>query len=1763
MLEDRTDQAQDLISPVNSPASKSEQIQELVNSLADNYREASRGKLGRELNTRLPGRDLPGRDLKLYEAWLDQAHRYFREVSNQKMSLTYASEWVLDNYYIIRQALQQIEKDLPSTYYRQLPRLTGGPQKDFPRIYAVARAVLTYQNLLIDPIDLQNILIQYQEHVSLTIGELWALPIFLRYGLIEFLAQALVFAIRPSTPPTLPVVGSPLPGAADPSAAEEAANNDRIANIILSLRTISEQNWNDFFEAVSCMEQTLREDPAGIYPQMTFKTRDLYRKEVEELSFSTNRDQCEVAGIILDLSRSASLSEPAAPTAQGQATHIGEYLLGKGRAVLEQRIGYQPDAKSAFKHWVYRHASAFYLSNILLLTVMIFIALAFAILPVPTIAIFLLAVVLLIPVLTVSTSLVNWVITLVVPPRILPKLNFKDGIPDAFQTLVVIPALITSHEEIDSLVHQLELHYLRNPEPGLRFALLTDFRDADSESLPEDEELVQYAAAAIETLNSHYAIPAPGNQSEDVAGDGPPVSAPHRGDDKLFYLLHRKRLWNPSERRWMGWERKRGKLHELNLLLRGGSNLSFSTLTAEMSAGRGALQRIHFVITLDADTILPRGSASRLAGTLAHPLNRAVFSDITGQVVSGYTVLQPRMEIHPRSANLSWFTRFFAGDAGLDLYTLAVSDAYQDLFGEAIYVGKGIYDVDAFERSVDMHIPENTVLSHDLLEGLMGRAGLVTDITMIEDYPQNYIIQVMRQRRWIRGDWQLLPFFFQPGRYGLSLALIDRWKMFDNLRRALLAPILLLSFILGLIFLPGRAGLWTAVVLVSLGIPLLTGVGRSALQILGGEFVGVALRPLAWNLLRWLLAIAFLPYEAYTSVDAVFTTLYRLFFSHRNLLQWTTAAQTARLFGLHTRRNVAWQKMGISTILGVVLSAGVQLLFHPIRAGLAPALISASPVLPLWMFSPLLVWWIERPITQHIIPLNEEQVNLLRQVTRRTWGFFEQFVGPEDNWLPPDHFQESPVGTIAHHTSPTNIGLLLTSTLAAYDLGYLDQLGLATRLATTMDTLSRLERFRGHFMNWYETLTLQPLHPRYISTVDSGNLAASLIVTAQACRSMADEPVFRWDLWQGYLDTLANLTETLTGMRKAEFTQQVGEINQQIAAIHAEILAVQSQPARWYPLYLKVSGLFWQDLSRRLMELVKVGRSAFNLEALAKLQEVAAQVERHHIAVHRTITELVPWIPLFENPPVLLNQPRFVNALAELKADLPYNLPLGQVHAHVEAAMPHITHLHNLLAGENLPEGTAQTQAPARLSGNVQERPALEWLEQFTQALTNADANSGELVNRYVQITAQAEQYVNEMDFRFLYSARRRVFHLGFNLDAGQLDHNYYDLLASEARIASIIAIAKAEVPQSHWMQLSRPLTRVEGSYVLLSWSGTMFEYLMPPLFLRSYPGTLLADSARGAVLHQIAYGKTKGVPWGISESGFYRFDANQNYQYRAFGVPGLGFKRGLGDDLVIAPYASLMAIGYDPHAVVRNLASLIERNMLGLYGVYESIDFTADRLLLDETSAVVGEYMVHHQGMILMAMANFFNDDIMVRRMHSDSRIQSVEMLLQEQIPRAAPLQDPSAEDVKGVQRLTAAPVEIIPWRVPVQTPIPQLHLLSNGSYNVLISNMGGGYSSWRDTNLTRWQPDGVLDPWGTWIYIQELGADASGQDASAQDASRPGKLWSAGHQPIPGIAADMQVTYYAHMAVFHRMEGEIASTMEVSRNSRRSGRDSPDPFA
>ncbi len=1707
--------------------------------------------------------ELVVKDLDRINAWMETAYQFLRNTKSPDLGLTYASEWVLDNSYIIKRTVRQIKEDLSADFYHSLPKFEGGRLDGYPRIFVVATNILAHQDLLFDPAAFEQILIDLQTDIPLKTAEIWALPIFLRLSLLEYLAETLCFLIKPQADPSLPAPGRLIPAINDPlrdSAAIDEGTIDEgssvgnwVGNIVHSMRSISELDWNDFFESVSVLEKLLRQDPAGIYAHMDFKTRDLYRNKVEKLARNSGYTEIDLGDYLLKSSRqfSSENKQPQTPEEvkprENQdpeltnGLHIGEFLIGKHRKEFAKKIGYRPGLGMAVKDWVLLHGKGVYLGAVLPFTLLLLGLFACLVnlpeliqsevaqytspswgfardlvgTPVLWILAVLLGMAMCIPAFTIATSLVNWVITLVIPPRILPKMEFKHRIPRGFSTIVVIPGMIDSRKDIDSLVFQIEKHYLRNPEPGFQFAILTDFGDADQETTPEDAELVSYGQSKIAELNQKYVS----LQSNEEHSNGA------QSTDRFFFM-HRKRLWNPSEGKWMGWERKRGKLHEFNKLIRGVRQHSFVSLPDDFNRNPQVLSHIKYVITLDDDSILPIGAGKRLVGAMAHPLNRPVFSGKNEMVTSGYTILQPRMEIHPKSTNQSWFTRLFAGDTGLDIYTLAVSDAYMDLVGEGIYVGKGIYDVDAFERSINGHIPENTVLSHDLLEGNMGRAGLVTDITMVEDYPSSYMEMMLRRRRWIRGDWQLLPWLFKPKSKSHGFNAIDYWKIFDNLRRSLLAPALLFIFSVGLLFLPGLAGQWTLILVLSLGVPLLTSITRSAFQIIGGEQAGLSLRPIGRIFLRWILAISFLVYEAYITVDAVLTTLYRMFVSHKNLLQWTTAAQTARVFNIQKRSNIVWQKMIFSMLVALVLTIGVPVISFLTTGYVSFSLLASGGVLLLWLFAPFVAYWINRPIVEDSEQLTNDEIALLRQVTRRTWGFFEHFVGPGDHWLPPDHFQEKPEAKIAHRTSPTNIGLYLTSILAAYDLGYLGHPDLTTRLKMTLESMTHMERYNGHFFNWYDTLTREALPPHYVSTVDSGNLAACLIVVSQACQNMPSEAVFRWDIFHGYLDSLTNLVDVLSTIRTVEIREEIKIINTRISDIQAAINAARFKPDQWYPIFIHIEETSYPEISGQLLRLIEVSGTAFDDEKLSELRVINSQIRQHQQVVHYSIAELLPWMPLLGKIPEQLQKPEFAAMLRELVEDLPNNFKLKDHQVVTERALPLI---HALLKEYRLSHQSSHVE--------ISTKPE-DWLNALEKAVLASQKNAREILNQYREISSDADRFVEEMDFRFLYDRQKRVFHIGFNRDAGLLDNNHYDLLASEARIASIVAIAKGEVPQSHWIYLGRPVTRVENINTLLSWSGTMFEYLLPPLFLRSYPGTLLADSAKGAVQHQIAYAKSKNVPWGISESGFHRFDAAHSYQYYAFGVPGLGFKRGLTKDLVIAPYASLIAVGINPRAVIKNLRSLIELKMFGSYGMYESIDFTRSRLLINQDPAIVAEYMAHHQGMLFMALANYLRNDIMVERMHQDARIQSVELLLQEQVPAISAAEDIYEDEVQDFSDQKKPPTGINPWNVPVGTPIPQVHLLSNGSFRVLISNMGGGYISWRDRDITRWQPDPVLDNWGTWVYIQELNNSKETGDI----------LWSAAPQPLPTGAEDMQVYFHAHMAVYRRVVDQLVSVMEVT---------------
>lgn len=1628
--------------------------------------------------------------LKEREELVRDATARFRETS-AKEPLSSAAEWMLDNYYVVQQSLRQVREDMPPGFYRQLPKLASGPLETFPRIYAVAQELVVTSGAHLDMDRVKRFVHIYQDMTPLTMGELWALPVMLRLSILECLAQAVGRITGLERENSLP--GMTLPQA--------ITDDEVVANCITSLRTLETQDWQVFFESVSRVEQVLRGDPANVYAKMERETRDRYRKVIEGLALATGRDEQEVAREAVGLAQAAKTPaglEPAGVSSDLESprtAHVGHYLFDSGRAVLETRLGYHPPWAVRWRRGIFHHSTLAYLGSIGLFTLIILLAGIVYAAESGATALQLAAAgfLLLIPALTVSVSLVNWVVTLAVPPRVLPKMDLKAGIPAECKTLVVVPSLLTSRAEVESLLQQLELHFIRNQDPHVYFALLTDLADAPKQHVPEGVVLVEQARSGIRALNEKY----------------------HRETPGPFYLFHRDAKWNPHEEQWMGWERKRGKLHQLNLLLRGSGETAFSVQTGNAQA----LREIKYVITLDADTILPREAAQRLVATLAHPLNRAEFDPRRGAVIAGYTLLQPGIEITSTSANLSRFTRIFAGDVGLDLYTRAVSNAYQDLFGEGIYIGKGIYDIDAFERSLAGRMPENALLSHDLIEGIHGRVGLVTDIVLYEDYPPQYFVYIRRSRRWIRGDWQLLPWLLPrvpsagKGTIPNDLSVIDRWKILDNLFRSLLSPALLALFVAGWLWLPGSPLTWTVAGLLTPAVPLVTGLVLGLIQGVRGRSWQNALRLLQSGGLRWLLELAFLPYEMLATLGGIATTLVRLFITRKHLLEWTSYADTVRLFA----GAMSWRQIFPAMLLTAIVAV-LAALFNP------TALFVASPLLIAWLLSPEIAHRISRPIRHTPAPLAADERQRLRSLARRTWLFFEQFVGPEDHWLPPDHFQEAPRGIVVHSTSPTDLGLLLLSTLAAYDQGYIGLWDLSARLRETFESMEHLETYQGHFLNWYDTRSLEPLPPRYVSTVDSGNLVACLRTLGQGCQAMRREPVLRRQNWEGLLDTVSLLDEVANEIQAGSLTSAATPLRACLAQMRERVLSAQDDPYSWVPLLNRLTGADWNELSGLLAPLVESNSQVLDAETLHRLSLADDRLQNQLYGMKREIEQLSPWLWSLSQPPAAFVHPDMLPAICDawqaLRDAFPPAPSLEELERVCTVALARLSEL-----SIQLEEGTGSPE-------QVQE--ARNWCSHLTAKLESAATTASGLMTGFRNISEKSERYFQVMDFGFLFDQQRQLFHIGYNVTAEKLDGNYYDLLASEARITSLVTIAQSQVPSSHWLHLGRPLALGEGARALLSWGGTMFEYLMPTLMMRSYEGTFLQQSCLAAVDMQIAYGRKKQVPWGISESGYYAFDANQNYQYRSFGVPGLGLKRGLDEDLVVAPYASLLALSLRPRQVMENITGLLKLGMLGMHGLYESVDFSPPRLEPGEKHAVVRSYMAHHQGMILLSLVNYLKDDVMVRRFHADPLVQSVELLLQEKVPTDAPLESVQPEDARGASRgPVQRQVTASPWSVPVQSPAPSVHFLSNGRYGVLITSTGAGYSCWQDLDLTRWRADTTREDSGSWIYLQD---------------GESGDVWSASFQPSAAPPDTQQVQFYPHMAEFRRSDHGIGMTMEIT---------------
>ncbi|MFN8440227.1 MAG: glucoamylase family protein [Caldilineaceae bacterium] len=1648
-------------------------------------------------------------NLNLHTERIKNAYQHYRERSGQDSFLPYEAEWLLDNYYLIQRVLRQIEEDMPAGYYRQLPKLTEGESAGLPRIFVVAAKIVELSTINVTTENLANWLEAYQSVTPLTMGELWAFPTMLRMALIEALALALAhtsqqFATGEARPDTLTRL------------AQLIAPENIVAHAIPSLRTLNALEWEDFFEQSSYVERVLRQDPTGIYPQMDFETRNHYREEIEELARSGKRSEVEIARQAIELAKQGSSNVPL-PARTG---HVGYYLIDQGRETLEQTLAIRPRFGQRLRRWLTKHPTLVYLGGIALV-VLILISLFLQAVEVTTftplinvLATLAAIIVLLIPFVTVAAAIVNALLGFILKPRTLPKLDFSEGIPDEQRSMVVIPALLGSEQEIDGLLRQLEQQYLSNVDPNLGFALLTDFTDGSAEVMPEDEALLARARTGIEELNRRYQASQEKTGAGDVLFVAPMSDDVERSPYRPFYLFHRRRLWNPSEARWMGWERKRGKLHEFNRLVRGAEDTTYTTCVGDMDF----LPAICTVITLDADTQLPFESARRLVATLAHPLNQAVFDEQTMRVVAGYSVLQPRTEIKPTSANHSIFSQIYAGDTGFDLYTHAVSDVYQDLFGQGIYIGKGIYEIDAFERSLADRVPENRLLSHDLFEGGHGRAALVSDIIVYEEYPSRYLVYAKRMHRWIRGDWQLLPWLgplvphVQLGMAPNPLRIINRWQIFDNLRRSVLTPSLLLILAVAWLFgiSVGGAWVWGIIVAGVLALPVLISVLIWSINALfngnGSGFVQT-MRP---SLLRWLLALVLLPYESAVTLDAIGRTLVRLFFTRRQLLQWTPVAASERLLrGANSLGNI-WQQMIAGPLVAVVLT-GLIAYMHP------QILLAAFPWLLAWFFSPQIAYWISQPHTHQPQPLSVEEQQWLRTLARRTWLYFEHFVGPDDNWLPPDHFQENPLGLVAHRTSPTNIGLMLLSTLAAFDFGYDDLLSLLTRIQSSFGTIDKLEKHRGHLLNWYTTRTLETLPPRYVSMVDSGNLAASLWVLRQGLDQMGEDPLLRQQRWQGLADNLLIFSEIVNKLSSSapEVAEQLHKHLKQILAL---LRGEADTPCAWLEQIEQFSQREWPQLNQQMIALISDETLGIQPHTLRQLRVSIEQVEHHVQGMQRELDWLAPWVSLVARPPALFtNQPDLTAQWQQLRDQLCARHGLRQMPGVYQGVDGNIAQIEQLIASVS--------------ATSMEQKEAQRWCSKLRTQIEEARSRAVELDTLCQQLSHQAEQMVEEMDFGFLYDEHRHLFHIGYNVDAGMLDGNYYDLLASEARAGSLVAIAKGDVPAKHWLHLGRPLTQVNGNRTLLSWSGTMFEYLMPALFTRTYPNTLLQQSIEGAVDAQMQEARTRKLPWGVSEAGFYQFDANLFYQYRAFGTPTLGFKRGLGDDYVVSPYATVLALPFRPQEVVQNLKVLQNLNLLGDYGFYESIDYTENRLPLGQQSAIVRSFMVHHQGMAFLALLNYLDSERMIKRFHADPRIHSVELLLQEQIPYHAPLEESSEQDVMVIP-VAEGQVPVIPWPTPVQTPYPRLHYLSNGNFSTLISNSGGGFSRWKSYDLTRWRSDTTQDDWGHWFYLVD---------------TESGETWSLTPQPVQDNTVERQVAFSPHKVEFHATSHQIDSHIEV----------------
>jgi hypothetical protein len=1351
-----------------------------------------------------------------------------------------------------------------------LPQAKAGAGKTDLRIALLAEAFLRATDNRFADDAFAAFVTGMQKSTALSFKELWSLPLLIKLNLFERLIEE-----------------------GEQSARPEASAQVNI--VVQALRDLLQAPWVQIIEPLIVFDHVLRTDP--VYGQMDFASRQVYRERVIQIAEHSSCSESEVAAAAVTLARTAKGESDE--RRQRRLSHVGYYLVGDGLSQLTKRVGYRAPLQERLISWVQRHPDWVYAPAIALLTAVL--ALGFVLIffshaglnPYTLLAACFFA----LPASEVAAWIVNFLVGAALKPRQLPKLDYDSGLPSKCRTLVAVPTLLLSEKQVRTLVRNLEVRFVGNQDPNLFFALLTDLPDRKEQS-PEHHPLVELAAELIKELNEKYRAVLPNR----------------------FLLLHRQQFYNPHEGAWMGWERKRGKLLDLNNFLQGRSD-PFPSKAGDVSV----LTDIRYVITLDADTELPRGAGRRLVATLAHPLNQAIIDPVKNLVVEGYGLLQPRVRISVESSTRSRLARMYSGQTGLDIYSCAISDVYQDLFGEGSFAGKGIYEVAVLQKVLDGRFPCNALLSHDLIEGAYARAGLVSDIEVVEDYPSRYTAYNKRKHRWIRGDWQVAGWL---GRYARDeqgqrvpnpISFCSRWKIADNLRRSLVEPATMLFFLFAWLGQPGIAWTWT---LAGLGLLFAPAIVRFGLElfsmVLSRRFdqFGYTIDAFAENVVASGLTLVFLAHQTLLSVDAIMRTIWRKI-HHRRLLEWETAAQ-AEICG--TKRTAIDRYLDWTPAFALTI-AGLLLFSRP------ASLLPAAPFLLLWAASRSISEWLNRPAHRVKKSLTDSDRTFVRLAAMRTWRYFAELSRAENNWLIPDNLQGDP-RRVAERLSPTNLGLLLNARQVARELGFITLPELVDLTLRTLHTVDGLPKYRGHLFNWYDTQTLSPIHPCFVSTVDNGNLLASLITLRQGCQTAVDNPLLSASLFEGVADLILLLCEESIGA---------------VSGADADRWRTVLRGGDWYACVDAVKELAgdWKD------------RQSGDAASWWDIE-----LEKRLGAILETIASFAPWL-----------LPDFRGLATEHNFTQPDRV-------------------------RDLPDYLEKVITQLKTDGGASR--GREEVDRLLDLCLHARERAVGLLNELNELDNLSDKLAEQMDFAFLVNERRKLLCIGFDFDHQVLPSACYDLLASEARTAAFLAVARGELPVKSWFRLGR--TPANGSDpVISSWTGTMFEYFMPALWMRSYPETLLEQAMFGALRRQQSHAASAGVPWGISECAHAIRDAAGNYGYQAFGEPSVAVSTDSTGDLVISPYSTFLTLSCDPGASTKNLRQMAESGWIGGYGFYEAADLRGKDDGSPDDCELIHCWMAHHQGMSLLAAANLLLDGIVQNWFHRDERVCATEILLQE----------------------------------------------------------------------------------------------------------------------------------------------------------------------